>query len=302
MTVHMAEPEKQALDPKTRQALIRLLSGIPGVVEAVRTASAGQTFRAVMSEKNAHLLKQAADGYFKPCLRETGQFVEIVNLEAVAPSYARSIADLSLSVTLAVIVVKLDAIQAGIGEIKRTSADVVRGETLGALDALASATAMTDPAERRHHRLARCLDVEAALGKLAGQLRSHVRAMPSQETPWYSGLFGNGIAEATAAYDEVEQDMAVFTKGLRELMQSLHELDELEMAKVWIHRIGARLEEVALPDAIARARLLPMPTKGLGPEQRLAAFLPIVTDLNSQALGVSVAPLTIEFDPMELQA
>lgn len=300
--VHATDPEPSDVDPKTRQALLRLLAGIPGVVEAVRTASAGQTFRAVMSEKNAHLFRQAADGYYKMPLHNGTSIVENVKLKAISPDYAKSIADLSLSITLAAIVAKLDAIQAGIGELATKVANIVRGETLGTLDALASAAAMTDPVERRHHMLGRCLDVETALGKLAGQLRSHVGAMPSSETHWLSGLFNDGLSKASSAYAEVEQDMAVFAKGLRELMHAVRELDESEMAKVWMHRIAERLEEAALPSAVNRARLVPMPAKGLGPEERLAMFLPLITDLNSKAFGNGVTPLTIEFDPVELQA
>lgn len=300
LPVHAADPEKHVLDPKTRQALLRLLAGVPGVVEAVRTASAGQTFRAVMSEKNAHLFKRTADGFHKTALHNGKHIVENVKLKEVFPDYAKSFSDLSLSMTLAAIVAKLDDIRAAIGRVETLIADANRGEVLGALDALASADALTDAAERRHHLLGRCLDVETALGKLAGQLKSHVGAMPNLEAPWLAGPFGDGLAEASAAYAEVEQDVAVFAKGLRELMHALRELNEPEMAKTWMRRMAARLEDVALPDAIARARLVPMPATGLGPEERLAFLLPLVTDLGSQAC--EPAPITVEFTATELLA
>lgn len=300
--VHTAAPEKQVFDPKTRQTLLRLLAGVPGVVEAVRTASTGQVFRAVMSEKNAHLFKQATDGYYKPFLRESGRFAENVNLEAISPDYSKCFADLSLSITLAAIVAKLDNIRAAIEMVGKVMADANRGEVLGALDALASAGALTDPTERRHHLLGRCLDVEMALGKLAGQLKSHAQAMPSPETSWLSVLFDDGLAKASAAYAEVEQDMMVFTKGLRELTQSFQELDEPEMARTWMRRIALRLEEAALPDAVAKARLVPMGADGFAAEKRLAMLLPLITDLNSQASGSPVPSMTIEFDLKDLLA
>lgn len=300
--VHTSDAGQPAVDPKTRKALLRLLAGVPGIAEAVRSATAGQTFRAVMSETNAHLFKQAPDGFHKMGLHDGRHIVENVKLKAVSPDYAKSVADLSLSMSLAAILAKLDAIQAGIGEIEKLVSNTFRYEALGALAALASASALSDPIERRHHMLARCLDAETALGKLVGQLRSHVRAMPGLQTRWLALLHDDGLAKASTAYAEVRQDMAVFAKGVRELMHAFQEVDEPEMAKAWMRQIAARLDEAALSDAIAKARLVPMPAQGLEPAEQLALFLPLVADLSSQALGAGSTLLTIEFDPKELQA
>ena len=300
--VHTSDAEQPTVDPKTRQALLRLLAGIPGVVEAVRSAIAGQMFRAVMSEKNAHLFKQAPDGFYKMGLHDGRHFVENVKLKAAPPDYAKCFADLALSITLAAIVAKLDSIQAGIEKIDEKLANMVRQETHGAVAALASAAALTDPNERRQHMLRECFNGEAALSKLVGQLRFHMRAMPSQHTHPLAGLFDDPIAEASNAFAKVEQDMAVFAKGLRELTCAFQELHEPESARVWMRRIAATLEDAALSEAIAKARLVPMPVRGLAAEKRLAMLLPVIKDLKSHSLDNSIPSLRIDFSSTELQA
>ncbi len=94
-----------------RLVALRLLSSLPELTGVIRKLTPGETFRVVLSAKNAHLFQMAADGTHKPYLRDAGRFVENVDLVRVGPDFAGAVLNLSLMMNMAMIAARLDAIE-----------------------------------------------------------------------------------------------------------------------------------------------------------------------------------------------
>src|SRR5579863_4361699 len=88
-------------DLPLRQHVLRLLTNVPTLVDAVRKLSAGDVFRVVMSKENAHLFKQGVDGFYKPFLHNGKNFVENVDLRRVSPDYLSAVSNVALMVNMA---------------------------------------------------------------------------------------------------------------------------------------------------------------------------------------------------------
>jgi hypothetical protein len=285
-----------------RRLVLRLLANVPTFVDAVRKLSAGDVFRVVMSKENAHLFKQGADGVYKPFLHNGKHFVENVDLMRVSPDYVGAVSNIALMVNMAAIAAKLEAIEVGVRNIARLMADTQRGRVKGALDALALARALTEPAERRTQMISAGRDVVIELGALTGQLRAHISAMPKETTGLLDGFFGSGFADANAAYEEVRDDVGLLIDGVRVLLRTYQDLEEPAVASEAVGRILDGVKQAGLPDAIRKARLLPL-AAATTPEGYLSAFLDAVNDMDTNLLRIdqSNRPLiAMDIKPEEL--
>lgn len=290
-------------DIPQRQRVLYLLANLPTFLDAVRQLSAGDVFRVVISKENAHLFKQAADGAYKPFLHNGKQFVENVDLIQVPPDYMGAVSNVALMVNMAAIAVKLEAIEVGVRNIARLMADTQRGRVKGAVDALASARALADPAERRTQMLSAARDVVKELGALNGQLRAHIAAMPKETTGLLDGFFGNGFEDAKAAYAQVEDDLVLLIDGVRTLLRTYEYIKEPAAAREAIARILPEVKQAGLPDAIRKARLIPFTTAAAAGELRLGSFLDAVKHLEENMLQINQThdPLiVIDIKPKEL--
>lgn len=290
------------VDKPQRQLVLRLLANVPTFMDAVRKLSAGDTFRVVMSRENAHLFKQAADGAWKPYLRNGKHFVENVDLMRVSPDYVGAISNVGLMVNMAAIAAKLETIEVGVRNIARLMADTQRGKVKGALDALALSRALTDPAERRTQMISASRDVVKELGTLTSQLRAHIAAMPEKKTGIFDGFFGDGLAAAKAAYEQVEDDVWLLIDGVRALLRTYQEIKEPAMAREAIDLVLARVKQAGLTDAIRKARLIPIQGAVVA-ELYLGSFFDAVTvmDANLCRLNEPDRPLIVmDFKPEEL--
>jgi hypothetical protein len=298
--VHVGD---ELADMPKRQHVLRILSNLPSLVEAARKLTPGDVFRVVMSEGNAHLFKKAADGTFKPYLRESGKFVENADLMRLPPDYVGAVSNFALMLNMAAIAAKLEAIEVGVRNIGRLIADTQRGRVNGTLDALALARALSDPAECRAQMISACSDVVVEMGALTGQLRSHIAAMPKETTGLFEGFVGSGLAEATAAYEQVEDDVSLLIRGFRALLLAYQDLGEPAMAREALARIMAGTR-ACLPDAIRKARLVPVPEKGIARELYLVSFLDVVALMDARLFSSGRedrALISMDIKPEELQ-
>lgn len=279
--VHVGSEEADA--PK-RQEILKFLASLPGFMKTVRALSSPGTFRVIMSAENAHLFQQAADGTFKPFLREGGKFVENVDLIRVAPDYAGALANVSMMANMATIAAKLESIEIGVRNVSRLLSDTKRGEVRAAIDALAEARAWEDPAERRDEIRSAARTLRISIGALSGQLKSHITAMPEPETGWLQGFFVNGISKATDAFDDVNADIALLIPGISALLRAYDELNEPAVAREAIERILASITEAKLPDAARKARLVPFEINAPPPEARIASLIDSVPLMRSHLL------------------
>ncbi len=252
----------------------------------MRKLSAGEVFRVVMSKENAYLFKQGADGAYKPFLHNGKHFVENVDLMRVSPDYVSAVSNVALMVNMAAIAAKLEAIEVSVRNIARVMADTQRGRVKGALDALALAQALADPGERRTQMISAGRDVVIELGALTGQLRAHIAAMPNETTGLLDGFFGSGFANANAAYEQVEDDVGLLIDGVRELLRTYEDLEEPAVATEAIGRILDGVKQAGLPDAIRKARLLPLPAAVAAPELYLGSFLDAVNVMDTKLLRI----------------
>jgi hypothetical protein len=257
----------------------------------------------VVSKENAHLFKQAADGFHNPFLHDGKQFVENVKLMRVPPDYVGTVSNIALMVSIAAVAAKLEAIEVGVGNIARLMADTQRGKVKGALDALALARNLVYPAERRTEMISAGRELVTELGALTGQLRAHITAMPRETTGLLDGIFRSGFADAEAAYKQVRDDVGLLIEGVRALLETYQVLEEPAVAKEAIHRTLDGVKQAGLPDAIRKARLLPFSATTVAPESYLGSFLDAVGDMETRLLRIdqSKQPLFfMDFKPEEL--
>jgi hypothetical protein len=279
------EPANQA----ERNYALDIISRMPSLVASIRRLSKGSVFRVVMSEKNAHLFKQGKDGFWKPFLHDGKKFKENVNLAKVPPDCGQMVTDLALQVNMAVIAIKLEAIEIGVQNIARLIANTQRGKVKGRLDALAAAQALVDPVERRGQMISACRELIAEVGALTGQLKSHVIAMPTETTGLLDGFFGSGLDRAKSAYEEVEYDVSALIQAVNAFLSACRYIREAAFAREALTRIISGLKEASLSDGARKARLVPVANQGIPPEQQLMNFLDAV-ELMDHRLLVSSKP------------
>lgn len=306
MTDEAIEPfhvGEQAKDQANRQRILGLVAKIPGLIDAGRRLSPGKAFRVVMSEGNAHLFKQAADGAWKPHLHNGKHFVENVDLFPIPPDYAGIISSISMMLNMAVIAGKLEAIEVGVQNINRLLVDRQRGKVKGALDALSWSRALENPDERRQQMLSACRDVIIELRALASQLSSNIAAMPNEETGLLKGFIGDGIARAQAAHEQVEDDIDQLIRATSLLLRACDDLGEPRATTAALSGIVEGLREAGLPDAIRKSRLLPYKANNRAPEQRLQIFLDSIESMHANSPDGERwkrEPISIDIKPEEL--
>jgi hypothetical protein len=275
-------------DSIQRQRVLRLLANyFPTIVDTMRKLPRGDVFRVVMSAEHAHLFKQGADGSWKTYLRDGNRFVENVDLIRVPPDYLNILSNVVLMVNMAVIASKLEAIEAGVRDIARLTADTQRGKVAGALDALALARKLADPIERRAQAISATRDVVIELGGLTGQLHAHIAAMPEATTGWLDGFFGTRFSAAEAAYEQVKDDVCLLNDGVHALLRAYQDIDEPAVAREAISRIACGVKQAGLSDAVRKARLLRFRAASEAPELFVASFLESVTMMDAKLLQMN---------------
>lgn len=287
----------QPEDAWLREQVLQYLRRVPGFVKTAQKFIHSDGYRVLVSEQNAHLFKRAADGTFKPFLREGGRFVENVDLVKIGPDYVSAISNLISTINMAAIARELSSIKAGIIDITILLANVQRGQVRGARLALGQARELSDPTERRREMLAACRGLITGLGSLTGQLKSHIGQMPKAETGFFDGFFSSGLDEAEAKYQQVRYDIAVIKDGIADLMHAYGELKEPAAARKVMSDIMLGLEEASLPTAICRARLIPKPQNDVAPESFLRSFNNVMEMMNARVLCFTAAkPVLISVD------
>jgi hypothetical protein len=132
-----------------------------------------------------------------------------------------------------------------------------------------------------------CGQIFTETGKVVGQMKANITQMPSPETDFWTGWKGSGLEEAEQAYAAVRKDFAVIWEGLHQAVSTYFELGEFEAASDAFSRICARLVEADDLEAAAdRARLLPYPKEGPGPEQVFQSFLAAVPVAEERLRGL----------------
>ena len=255
-----------------------------------------------MSDGNAHLFKQSADGTWKPYLRDGGRFVENVDLIAIPPDFAKVFADISTSTTLAAITAKLDAIKISVENLTRQHAEVERGNVQGAIIALDGAGSYRDPEERRHHMLARSGDLTQAIGGLIGLLNAHLQAMPRHPTGVFDGIWKSGVDDARRAYSEVAIDIDLVTMALLKLLNALQELGEYDSAATQLGLFRSWFKTIDLALASERSRLVPAPQGSIPAEVRLRGFQAAIAAISEHMSPSNGGMLSVEFDVAEVAA
>ena len=294
---------RSSYDATLRRRLLNLISYFPAILKEIASLSRGDVFRVVMSPENVHLFKQGANGIYRPLLHNGRQIVENVGLIRVSPEYLRALSNAALMVTMTAIATKLEAIEVGVRNITKLTADIQRGKVKGAIDALALAQSLSNPAERRVQILSACGQIVVELGALTGQLHAHIFQMPTEKTGWFDGIFGNGIDAAKEAYEKVCLDVQILTVGIPTLLRTYHDLDEPGTAQAAIGRIVHGLKHANLPNAIQKARLLPFRTGSPSPEGLLSAFHDEINNMGVPLLRIDPikgSPVSIDITPEEL--
>lgn len=93
--------------------------------------------------------------------------------------------------------------------------------------------------------------------------------MPKETTGLFDGFFGSGFDAANTAFEQVQDDVSLLIDGVRVLLRTYQDLEEANVAKEAIGRILDGVKQAALPDAIRKARLLPLRTNAALPEAYL---------------------------------
>lgn len=256
-----------------------------------------------MSPENAKFFKQAADGTYKPFLRDGGRFVENVDLKKVSPDFLSAASSLLLAVNMAAIAADLNAIKIGVRDIGTLISDSARGEVYGAISSLRQAKALEDPSERRRETLGACRALSIRLGKLAGQLKAHCSAMPEPKTGILDGFFGSGLDEADAKWREVEQDLLLLRDGVSALLKTYGELGEPGAAREALADILKAVGHADLPNAARKARLVRI-SQGSIPAEKVVTATHLASGEVQHRLLTNASPLllslAIDITPEEL--
>jgi hypothetical protein len=264
-----------------RKAALKVIFSIPDIAVKLRSISAGETFRVVISKENARLFKQAADGYYKPYLLDGRKFVENVNLAKIPVDYVGAASNVLMMVNMQAISAKLDAILVGVENVARIVEESQRGRLIGALNALAAATALNDPTDRRREMLSATRDIVTELGAVSGQLKAHIAEMPKESTGLLDGIFGTGFDEAQVLFKKVAEDVSLLVESFKKLLLAYKDLGEYEAAKQALAGLIEQLNAAGLKDAIRKSRLLPVSKNVAVPEEFLRSFFDVVSDMKN---------------------
>jgi hypothetical protein len=99
----------------------------------------------------------------------------------------------------------------------------------------------------------------------------------------------------------VEDDIKLLSRGLRELVWAYQDLDEPAMAREAVDRILGEIKQAGLPDAIRKARLLPLSAGIPAPEFYLSSFIDAVNTMETALLPFDHRPLiAMDIKPEEL--
>ncbi len=257
-----------------RTKLLRLLRQVPGFLDAVqKVTSHGGLYRVLVSNENANLLREGADGIVKPFLRRGGRFVENVDLVRMPPDIAGAVAILAIQAVLTEISVKLDQIKNGVDNLTLLVAQANQGGLKGATTALEAAHQLSDAGERRIQMLTASGQVVLQLGTVIGQMGAHIQQMPAAETGFFDGWDGDWEEQAAKAHGRVRGDFAVIAEGMRCVLGAYWDLAEFKAAYVAFERISGQLDAAGLAKAVERARLLPYVKVSVAPEQIFAQFI-----------------------------
>jgi hypothetical protein len=134
-------------------------------------------------------------------------------------------------------------------------------------------------------------------------MKAHIDQMPPEETGFWDGWDGDGFAEAEKASIAVHEDFAVIADGLRLVVATYFELGEIGAAMDAFSRICSRMVEAGLRTAADRARLLPYPKGGPGPEhvfETVLAEIPSAKRRLSLLAAGHIPELAFEFQPNEV--
>lgn len=282
-----------------RQEIMRFLWAVPGLAQTMRKVSAQDVFHVVMSRENAHLFKEAADGFHKPALRAAkGKIVENVNLAKVMPDYSRLAADLAAQVQMAAVMAKLDRIEQAVERVGNDNKDARRNSVAGSIAALDVARSLSRQQERRTQMLLACNNAVTSLKVLAGQLKSDIKAMPSEEGSFFEYFFSDKLEDARKAFDAVTADMAAMATGCKAVLSAYEELGERAAARVAFASFLRDIEASGLEDAARKARLVPGTRGKPAPETLIAEFKGAAKDLDGHLLvsDRDRKPLAIRMD------
>lgn len=262
-----------AEEVERREKLLGLVQHFPNVLDAIRKVAPTDTYRVLMSSKNAHLFQQAADGTYPSVLRvANGRIQEHTRLIQSGVDVFSAVPNLILSVAMATIAHKLAVIDAKLEHITQLLIMTQRGRLQGQLIALAVARRMSIATERRAAMLSACHDLVRELPASIGQLRALIEAMPEAKTGIFEGLLGSGFAKAEKAYRAVQDEVRVIVHATRALLDAYAELDEPEAAREALQFLVAEVSGARLANAISKARLLPAKPGQPPPEAMLEHF------------------------------
>jgi hypothetical protein len=257
-----------------RRDVLATLRQVPAFVSAAqKIAREGCLYRVLVSKEHVHLLPEGADAILKPFLRDAhGQFVENVDLIRLPPDFAGAIAAIAINAALAEISAKLDVVATTVENLAELMRVANLGALQGVIDALQIARQLRDADRRRKQMLDACQEIVVQLGVIAGQMAAHVKAMPSENTGFWTGWDGDRIAMAETAYVRVCDDFAVLLEGLRRTVAAYVELGEFDAAVKAFSLVCNRID--ASPRLAAdRARLLPYSSEKKRPERIFEDFL-----------------------------
>jgi hypothetical protein len=285
-----------------RHEVLATLKQVPGFISAAQRMAEGSLYRVLVSEEHAHLFRESADGIVKPSLRDAhGQFVENIDLIRVPADIAGAIAAIAVQAALAEISAKFDMVFTAVDNLNELVRAANRGGLQGAIDALEVARRLRDDGERRRQVLDVCQQVLGELGTVIEQIRTEVTQMPSEDSDFWVGWNADRIVEADKPYIHVRDDFAVVVEGLQRVVASYLELGEFASGATAFTRVSSRLD-ASIRQAAERARLLPYPREGNGPERVFEDFLisQPTAEARLDALAAGVRPvLTLEIDRAE---
>lgn len=288
-----------------RLQALQWLQSIPNLAEQVGAAAASDSFKVVISERNARLFKKGIDGYWKPYLLDAGKFVENVNLERIAPDKIAALSNILLSINMASVAASLDEIRASVHDLSILQSNLVRGETYGSVSALRQASVLTDPAERREGMLDTCRILGFLLVKLGAQIKSHGAAMHDAKTGLFDGFISNGLEKAEAKWEEVKRDLNVMKLGLAALINAYTDLGEPTAAGVALQDVLVSLHSADFKMIGKKARLIKLSQKAEAPEEVVTRFIESIERIDVLCrtdLVEHSSSLELEFTPGELTA
>jgi hypothetical protein len=257
-----------------RENFLRALTSAPDMVNALKTLSTDEhLFRVVMSENNAHLFVQAADGTWKPLLREAGQIKEHISLIEVSSDLTPALSNLALQAALYRISKQLDEIARGVNEIKNIITETQRGKVKGASDALKVALSLNDETQRKIQSLSACSLAHTQLGGLIGQMKAAINKMASQETRFFDGWWGNKLDDADKQYQEVWTDFALAVEALRLITMTYMQFGEIQAAQETFKNFNKLMTSAGIDVAAERSRLLPYVNADKAPERPFRLFI-----------------------------